>query len=88
MAMKENLFPVEDILQTGEWSNVKTFAKFYDKPIDSACTTSNVLFNMTPMNVGPTGFEISSAPLCSCPAVEYIYIGRDLPKSKSDVLFC
>ena len=54
-AMKENLFPVEDILQTAGWSNVQTFAKFYDKPIDSARTTINVLFNTTPTNVVPDG---------------------------------
>ena len=55
IAMKENLFPVEDILQTAGWSNVKTFAKFYDKPIDSARITSDVLFNTTPTNVVPDG---------------------------------
>ena len=55
-AMKENLFPVEDILRTAAgWSNVQTFAKFYDKPIDSARTTSDVLFNTTPTNVVPGG---------------------------------
>ena len=52
-AMKENLLPVEDILRTAGWSNVETFAKFYDKPIDSARTTSDVLFNTTPTNVVP-----------------------------------
>ena len=51
MSMKENLFPEEDILQTAGWSNVQIFAKFYDKPIDSARTTSDVLFNTTPTNV-------------------------------------
>ena len=54
-AMKENLFSVEDILRTAGWSNVQTFAKFYDKPIDSARTTSDVLFNTTPTNVVADG---------------------------------
>ena len=54
-AMKENLFPVEDILRTAGWSNVQTFATFYDKPIDSARTTSDALFNTTPTNVVPDG---------------------------------
>ena len=52
-AMKENLFPVEDILRTAGWSNVQTFAKFYVKPIARARTTSDVLFNTTPTNVVP-----------------------------------
>ena len=55
MAMKENLFSMEDILRTAGWSNVQTFAKFYDKPIDSARTTSDVLLNTTPTNVVPDG---------------------------------
>ena len=50
-AMTENLFPVEEILRTAGWSNVQTFAKFYDKPVDSARTASDVLFN----NVVPDG---------------------------------
>ena len=54
-SMKENLFSVEDILRTAGWSNVQTFAKFYDKQIDSARTTSEVLFNTTPTNVVPDG---------------------------------
>ena len=54
-AMKENLFPVEDILWAAGWSNVQTFAQFYYKPIDSARTTSAVLFNTTPTNVVPDG---------------------------------
>ena len=54
-AMKENLFPVEDNLRTAGWSNVLTFAKFCDKPIDSARTTSDVLFNTTQTNVVPDG---------------------------------
>ena len=54
-AKKENLLPVEDILRTAGWSNVQIFAKFYDKPIDSAHTTSDVLFNTTPTNVVPDG---------------------------------
>ena len=54
-AKKENLFSVEDILRTVWWSNVQTFAKFYDKPIDSARTTSDVLFSTTPTNVVPDG---------------------------------
>ena len=74
--MKENLLPVEDILRTAGFSNVQTVAKFYDTPFDCARTTSDVLFNTTPTNVVPTGFEISSAPLCSCPAAEYIYWAR------------
>ena len=37
-AMKENLFPVEDI-----------------QPIDSARTTSGVIFSTTPTNVVPDG---------------------------------
>ena len=55
---------------------MQTFTKFYDKPIDSARTTSDVLFNTTLTNVVPDGLEISSAPLCSCPAAEYIYWAR------------
>ena len=35
-AMK-GLFPVEDILRTAGWSNVQTFAKFYDKPSAPFC---------------------------------------------------
>ena len=54
-AMNENLFPVEDILRTAGWSNVQTFTKFYDKPIDSARTTSDVIFTTTPTNVVPDG---------------------------------
>ena len=50
-AMKENLFSVEDVQRTAGWSNVQTFAKFCDKPIDSARTTSDVIFNTTPTNV-------------------------------------
>ena len=77
-AMKENLFPVEDILRTAGRSNVQTFAKFYDKPINSARTTSYVLFNTTPTNVVPDGLcnLIGLLPLCSCPAAEYIYWAR------------
>ena len=54
-AMKENLLPVEGILRTAGWSNVQKCAKFYDKLIDSAPTTSDVLFNTTPTNVVPDG---------------------------------
>lgn len=32
---KSNSVPVHDILSTAGWSSEKTFAKFYDKPIDS-----------------------------------------------------
>ena len=39
---------------TAGWSNLQTFAKFYAKLIDSARTTSDVLFN-TPTNVVPDG---------------------------------
>ena len=49
-AIKENLFRVEDIIWTVGCSNVQTFAKFYDKSIDSSSTTSDVLFNTTPTN--------------------------------------
>ena len=54
-AMKENLLPVEDILRTAGWSNVQTFVKFYNKPIDSARTTSDVIFNTRATNVVPDG---------------------------------
>ena len=53
--MKKNLFPVEDTLLTAGRSNVQTFAKFYDKPINSARTSSDMLFNTTPMSVVPDG---------------------------------
>ena len=53
--MKEDLFLVEDILWTARWSNVQTFAKFYDKAINSARTTSDMLFNMTLTNVVQDG---------------------------------
>ena len=54
-AVKKNLSPVEDVPQTAGWSNVQTFAEFYDKPIDSARTTSDVLFDTTSTNVVPDG---------------------------------
>ena len=54
-AMKGNLFPVEDILRTAGWSNVQTFEKICDKPINCARTTSDVLFSTTMTNVVPDG---------------------------------
>ena len=54
-AMEGNLFSVKAILRTAGWSNVQTFEFFYYKPIDSARTTSYVLFNTIPTNVAPDG---------------------------------
>ena len=74
--MKENLFLVEDILWTAGWSNVQTFAKFDDKPIDSARTTSDVLFNTTAGECG-TRRALKSHRLPYAVALQqniYIYI--------------
>ena len=43
--------PIEKIMQAASWSNAKTFARFYNKPITSATTFGkNLLDNVHTIN--------------------------------------
>ena len=68
--MKEILFPVEDILRI-VWM-CKHLQIFMTNRLTALVRPVTYYLTQHRRMWHPTGFEISSAPLCSCPAAEYI----------------